>query len=679
VTPLAEVRSKSEWSAANFILLFENRFGDWVNFSFFRLGCEKLFILKKFPCSHLFFTLSTFTFTHHNRSSAEVKEDEVVIDCPSTDNLGKGWRYIKKTRRSGKGSYRSFISPDGKRVRTLKEARRLHNEAVGKGTAKTTDAGPNEDDNVNDDVNVDNVSASFSNDSDIDAESSSGEVASIKSLSDGDGDIFSIDDDDDEDGDDDDDDDDDDEPESMINDGADNAGESLFGECSTEELDRKSKIMIEDSNDGLSIDNKKSSVVNQRKNKLIDNADINQNKNNAPTFATMKKAKLDKSDVNVANGLDGVNQHDASSFATPKRNLFPEPTGNLDDRLNEIEVLQRRIDQLKRAKSAQEEVSDAAGKLNDVVGVNVSAPAATQPSVVSEFGTTPDVVGVNVSAPVATQPSVVSEFATTPTDKLPVYKSPSSKNQQNGSALTCEVSSTFTNKNTGENVNLIVLHGGGSETWFIKSEVLNEVARHLLAAPLGGNIASVFTSWSTTFYRAVPCGLNNIHRRTPQYNQTSDRPAYPSTKLITIMSNPPSGFTVKTHVVYFQNQLRAMMTKSRVPAHFLHEHIKCEIPILYTKFLAGSYRRDGHKNIPYNDESELKKYFDESLQRTFKNEFRFVYDITLDKYLPDSGIKNFLISLGYNGFDEVKEDERKNIYLSGNYPNWLKIEQEPLN
>ena len=121
------------------------------------------------------------------------------------------------------------------------------------------------------------------------------------------------------------------------------------------------------------------------------------------------------------------------------------------------------------------------------------------------------------------------------------------------------------------------------------------------------------------------------------------------------------------------------MTKSRVPAHFLHEHIKCEIPILYTKFLAGSYRRDGHKNIPYNDESELKKYFDESLQRTFKNEFRFVYDITLDKYLPDSGIKNFLISLGYNGFDEVREDERKNIYLSGNHPNWLKIEQEPLN
>ncbi len=488
-----------------------------------------------------------------------------------------------------------------------------------------------DDDNESEDVNADDVSASLSSDSNLEVESITGEVTSIKSSIEIDD--SSIDDNDV-----------DDDVEFLRNDGFDDVQDSLFGECCTEELDKESNLMIDKSEVSGSTD------INQNKNKLIDNT---------ATCPTMKKAKVDSSDINVANGLNGVNQHDASSFATPKRNLFSEPTSNSDDRLSEIALLQQRINQLKEAESAQEEVSVAAGKLNSVVGVNVSAPVTTQPSVVSDFATTP----------------IVSVFNT---NKMPEYRSPSSKYQQNGTVLTCEVSSTFTNKTTGQSVNVLILHGG-NESWIIKPDVLNESARQLLTAPLGGNIASVFTSWTTTFYRAVPCGLNNLHRRTLQYNQSSDRPVYPSTKLMTIMSNPPSGFSVKTHVVYLQNQMRAMMTRSPVPAHFLNEHMKCEIPILYTKFQAGSYRRDGHKNTPYKDESELKKYFEEALQRTFKNEFRIVYDIPLDKYLPDSGIKNFLLSLGYNGFNEVEEEERKKIYHSGTYPDWQQIEQEPLN
>ena len=524
----------------------------------------------------------------------------------------------------------------------------MHNETAKKSTAKSDDddVGPNEEEDDLVDVYADNVSASFGSDSDIDAESIAGEVASIKSSNDAD--IFSIDDDDD-------DDDDDDEPATMINDGVEHVGESLFGKCSTAELDRKSKIMIEKSHDSLSSDNKSSMTSqSQRKNKMTDNDTTSQ---------TKKKTKSDRSVNNVANGVNVMNDGiDPSNFLTPKKNLFPDSTGNESGNAvaNQIELLQQMINELKEAESTKAKVSDAAGKLTNDIGGNVSAPVATVPSVVSgDVSATP----------------IISDFSTV---KLQPYQSPSSKNQLSGTVLTLEVSYAFTNKKSGEITYVLILHGG-TETWIIKPEVLNESARQLLSAPLGGQIASVFTSFITTFYRAVACGLNNLHRRTLPYNQTPDRPAYPSTKLMTVLSNPSTGFSLQTRVTYFQNQLRAMMTKSDIPAQILNEHMKSEIPILHTKFMAGSYRRDGKKNTPYNDESELKEYFKEALQRTFKNEFRIVYDITLDKYLPDSGIKNFLLSLGYNGFDEVNEEERKRIYFSGNFPIWEKIQQEPLN
>ena len=496
---------------------------------------------------------------------------------------------------------------------------------------KAENVGADEDvDHIeHEEVNVDDVSASPSIDSDIEVESITGEVASIKSSSEDDESLY-------------DNDVVDDDPEIMRDDSAEDVDDSLFGRCCTEKLDIKSNFLIEQT------ERSNSPIMNQNKNKLDDNA---------KTTPTLKKAKVDGSDINVPTSAESVNGHDPSSFVTPKRNLFPQRTGLSE----KIALLQQQIEALQEAKSRQVKVSDTAGKLTNVVGGNVSDPVATQPSVSSDVTTT----------------EVFDDFSNNQNAQLPVYKSPSSKNQQSGTVLTCEVSSSFTNITSGENVNAIILHGG-TEMWFVKHDVLNESASHLLSAPLGGKIASVFTSWITTFYRKNPCGPNELHRRTLPYNQTSERPVYPSTKLMTIMSNPKSGFSVQTHVVYLQNQLRAMMMKSPVPAHFLNEHLKCEIPILYTKFKAGSYRRDGHKNTPYKDESELKKYFEEALKRTFKNEFRIVYDIPLDKYLPDSGIKNFLLSLGYNGFDEVREEERKNIYHSGNFPDWSKIEQEPL-
>ena len=64
----------------------------------------------------------------------------------------------------------------------------MHNETAKKSTAKSDDddIGSNEEDDDLVDVNADNVSASFSSDSDIDAESIAGEVASIKSSNDAD-------------------------------------------------------------------------------------------------------------------------------------------------------------------------------------------------------------------------------------------------------------------------------------------------------------------------------------------------------------------------------------------------------------------------------------------------------------------------------------------------------------
>lgn len=359
---------------------------------------------------------------------------------------------------------------------------------------------------------------------------------------------------------------------------------------------------------------------------------------------------------------DALSISDQNKYTTPVRNLFPnQDHSGVGDTNNQIKLLEMQLAQLK----------EAAGKRANNVSSSKGKSESADDNVLR--GSASKKIGLSVSE---TSTSIVTNFDTT-SNALPVYRSPSTKIQStNGPVVSCEVTATFTDKAGSIRGNLVFIQGG-SELWFMKPDVLNQSSENMLSNALSGRIADVFLSFQDTFYRAVPSGQNILHRRTPRLNDT--RVPYPSTRLMTIMRNPSIGFSVQNCVTHFQNQLKAMMVKPVIPAHLLIEHLKTDIPILFTKFMEGSYRRDGQKNTPYKDESELKKYFEEAFQRQFMHGFtRVVYDITLDKFLPDSGIKKFLLSLGYNSFDEIDEQEKKSIYLSGNFPDWNSIEEEPI-
>jgi len=536
-------------------------------------------------------------------SSGKTEDDR--RPCIPSDELGPGWTFIKKVRSNGT-SYRYFYSPNGKMFRSLKKAKELY--------------------------------SSFNKSADVDIEDDQGEVQASEDDDPNLDDIVMDTNDDDDDYDD------------MLNDSDENEADVKMLNAVTS---LKTSSEYEDDNSSIGDDLHDYMAKS-------DAADI-VGVNSIDESSQLSNKKLKR------NNHVGVSQTDASSsfdqikYTTPKRNLFPDETPIVGNTNNEIELLERKLAQLK----------EAAG--NRVTNIASSKGKSELADNIAEHGSVAKQISSSVSQ---TPTSIVTNFDTAPSG-LPVYRSPSNNSQvTNGPVMSCEVTATFTDKKGSNKWNVIFIQGG-SELWMIKPPVLNQSSEHMLSSALSGKIAEVFVNWDDTFYRSVPSGKNNIHRRTPRMNDT--RVPYPSTKLMTRMKNPCFGFSLENCVSHLQSQLKAMMTKPVIPAHLLNEHLKTDIPILHTKFMQGSYRRDGQKNTPYKDEIELKKYFEEAFQRQFMYGFsRIVYDITLDKFLPDSGIKKFLLSLGYCSFDEIDEQEKKMIYLRGNFPNWDTIEEEPI-
>lgn len=554
-------------------------------------------------------------YTYTSRPSNKVKAEDERHQCLATDKLGPGWAFSKKTRSNGV-SYREFFSPEGVKFRSLKKAREHYSLCI-----TTADA---DDDNDDDDVDG-NV---FDDECDDDDSGLDADDLDINEDVNG--------------------------REELLNDSDDNGGETDDNDLMNELASLKSPSDDEDdtTNDIDLIQVKgKSDATSGSKTEGQDES----------LSHTNKKIKVDKSDDDGVVNVDASSSSDRDNFTTPKRNLFRDDSSDLGDSGSKIEMLEKQLAELKEAERKKQKsniVSKGKSEVTHQTVVRGSASREISPSV----SQTPN--------------SVVTNFDNA---KIPVYKSPSGKNQGaiNGPILTCEVSATFTDISGEYNFNLVFI-SGGADLWIMKGAVLSQTALSMLSNAVSGKIADVFVNWVEVFYRAVPSGQNTHHRRAPKLGDT--RLPYPSSRLMSTMKNPVCGFSVENCIKHLESQWKAMSTRSDIPAHLLNEHLKAEIPILHTKFMEGSYRRDGQKNTPYKNETELKKFFEEAFQRQFKYGFsRVVYDIPLDKFLLDSEIKKFLLSLGYNSFDEVNDHQKQKIYLSGNFPQWDSIVEEPIN
>ena len=122
-----------------------------------------------------------------------------------------------------------------------------------------------------------------------------------------------------------------------------------------------------------------------------------------------------------------------------------------------------------------------------------------------------------------------------------------------------------------------------------------------------------------------------------------------------------------------------MTSDGTVLASMLFNHISENSPQMASNFLNGVYRKGADANKPYANEEELKKFFKEDIEATFK--FGFAKVVTgnyYNKHLCDFTIQQFLISLGYNSFDELDEASRSALYKDGVLPVWDEIVEEPI-
>lgn len=242
--------------------------------------------------------------------------------------------------------------------------------------------------------------------------------------------------------------------------------------------------------------------------------------------------------------------------------------------------------------------------------------------------------------------------------------------------ITVEVSHPISDRKTNEDVHLIIFSSSGMLSWFIKPEAVKMCAEVYLTQGLGGEVASVYRDFTETPIRKIPYGPNVLHRRNSRPNDNGNLP-YPTMKMITWLRVNKKGFGVDLCVKNFGQTLQAIFADCKPAAYILNDYLSENAITLYDRFVQGLYRPAPEKKEPYENTEQLLEFFEMALEKTFKFGFkRIVTGISLDKFLPDFEIKNFLVSLGYTSFEDVPEDEKRAIYRSTNFPIWESIEQE---
>jgi len=262
-------------------------------------------------------------------------------------------------------------------------------------------------------------------------------------------------------------------------------------------------------------------------------------------------------------------------------------------------------------------------------------------------------------------------------ESIVASKSPSKKSTEVSPAI-IEVTHPFIDKNTGMMTSLVIFPNLGRRGWHFRSTPIVQSFEAFLKQGIEGNVPIVYTAFKETFIRCTVFGKNAYHRRRAKGNEIGVMP-YPTTKLTTLLSFNPKGFSLDVHVNKVHDNFRRLFSDGRVPAIFHLDYLKDEAPGLYNGFMAGLYRNGELKHTPYDSENALLKDFKDDFELTFKNGFgRTTKNIHLNKYFTDYDIKSFLLSIGYNSFDEVGESDRAYIYRNNNFPNWDEIEEEPI-
>lgn len=248
------------------------------------------------------------------------------------------------------------------------------------------------------------------------------------------------------------------------------------------------------------------------------------------------------------------------------------------------------------------------------------------------------------------------------------------------SPVVVAVSHPIRDKKTGYFCYILLFRESGQYSWHFRADPISECASTWMQFNGNGkdSISGVYTSFRDTFFRAISHGPNTLARRKPR-NDSNMSVAYPQTKLMTVLMVNPNGLGLDLELSKFEDSMKRMMSDGTVMAAFHIEHLKHEVPNLLNGFMAGHYRNVPMKGKAYESTDELrndlKKHFEETYSKGFAKVEKF---FSLDKFFSDFDIKQHLISLGYNSFEEIDESQRKHVFRSEVFPDWDKIEEEPI-
>ena len=247
------------------------------------------------------------------------------------------------------------------------------------------------------------------------------------------------------------------------------------------------------------------------------------------------------------------------------------------------------------------------------------------------------------------------------------------------SQVVLELTHPITDRRTGELVRLAILSSTGNDLWYLKSNAFNPAFALFFKA--GGSKplmppASCYNSFKDEFIRSSWHGENKFQRKG---RITNGQAPYPVSKPIFEFRYGRTGFPIDVLVQKFQSDFRSMCSDGRVVAAYLYNQLEESGSGMLNMFLEGKFRKGAERNTPYKNESEVKELFAKDIENTFKNGFaRIELDNHFDKHFCDFTIQQFLISLGYHSFDELKEEERSLLYKCGRFPQWEDIVEEPI-
>lgn len=371
-----------------------------------------------------------------------------------------------------------------------------------------------------------------------------------------------------------------------------------------------------------------------------------------------------------------------SLFATPvKKKVVGKPTSLLDHgskpskRSSEDRLAQEYAALMKRFKLLEKE------KINIVSSPATSSSMVTTEDVKGELksGGSTSLTGMEVLGSESTAGDHGDNGggggAWENVDISSVTTGTSSPLKSSSSPITVEVSCPITHNKSSKQVYIIIFTEMGRRAWYLKGEHIRSILltywKH--ASSAGDTIPNWYECFSETFIKEKNYSTDNILKR----RQTTSN--YPVTKLTTVLMVPTGSFPIETHLRKIENSMKKLMSDAEKPAYIALKVMEQNNNTMYNRFAEGNFRNRPKKNVPFKDKNELLQDIISDFQHTWKSGFDSVtYGVPLNKYLTDFGIKEHLQSIGYTSFDDVSENERRNVFKSGTFPDWNEIIEDSI-